>query len=186
LRFSDRAERVAGSMRRRPAALVSRPFDVQIQAVAPSIANPSEGPPRSATFTATPSASPAAEIATDCEIVPIPFDPNFFDLNGAWAGDDDGIYYIRQLESVVWWNGMSARAGPALELGRYWNNVGRGEINGLDIEVEWADLPRGLTTGNGTLNLRIEGDATGNLHIVKVGQSGSGFTNTVWTPCSPG
>jgi hypothetical protein len=165
---------------------VSRPFDVQVQTLAPSIANPiatpSEGPPRSATVTA----SPSAEIATNCKIVPIPFDPTSVDLNGAWAGDDLGIYYIRQLDSIVWWNGMSGRAGPPLELGRYWNNVGRGEMNGLDIEVEWADLPRGQTIGNGTLSLRIEGDATGNLRIVKVGESGWGYSNNIWTPCSPG
>ena len=59
-------------------------------------------------------------------------------------------------------------------------------MNGLDIEVEWADLPRGQTIGNGTLSLRIEGDATGNLRIVKVGESGWGFSNNIWTPCSPG
>ena len=145
------------------------------QAAVPSVSH---------TVAASPSSS--AAVAASCEQAPKPFDANHVDLTGAWAGDDDGIYYLRQLGSVVWWNGMSGRAGSPSGLGRDFNNVGRGQIKGLKIDVEWADVPRGEILGNGTLSLSIEDDGTGNIKIVQVSQTGTGFGNNVWTPCTPG
>jgi len=132
------------------------------------------------------SPSPAAEVAARCDKAPKPFNAPKLDLTGAWAGDDDGIYYLRQVGSVVWWNGMSERAGSASRLGRDWNNVGRGEIKAMKIEVEWADVPRGQILGNGTLSLTIKDDGTGNVEIVKDSETGTGFGNNTWTPCTPG
>jgi hypothetical protein len=132
------------------------------------------------------SASPAAAAAAPCEPVAKPFDPKKIDLTGTWAGDDGGIYYLRQLKSVLWWNGMSERDGRPLRLGRDWNNVARGEIKGLVIDVVWADVPRGDVLGSGTMNLKIEGNAAGNIRIAKVSETGSGFGNRVLTPCKPG
>jgi hypothetical protein len=140
----------------------------------------------SVSHAAAASPSPSAAVAASCEKAPKPFDANHVDLTGAWAGDDDGIYYLRQLGSVVWWNGMSGRAGNPAGLGRDFNNVGRGQIKALKIEVEWADVPRGGILGNGTLSLSIEDDGTGNIKIVQVSQTGTGFGNNVWTPCTPG
>ena len=109
------------------------------------------------------------------------------DLNGAWAGDDDGIYYVRQRGNVIWWNGMSDRDHPPVSLGRDWNNVGRGEIQkDLSIAIDWADVPRGSIDGYGTMNLKIGPDSAGNLQITKVSETGTGFGNTVWTRCTPG
>jgi len=126
-------------------------------------------------------------VAVTCEPAPTPFKPTGFDLTGAWAGDDGGIYYLRQLGSVLWWNGMSDRDATPLDLGRGWNNVGRGVITGLQIDVEWSDVPRAESAGNGTLILNIEDDGTGNIQIVKVSEEGEngGFGNNVWTPCRP-
>ena len=47
-------------------------------------------------------------------------------------------------------------------------------------------MPRGGILGDGTLNLKIEDDGTGNLRIVKVSETGGGFGNSSWTPCKPG
>jgi hypothetical protein len=127
---------------------------------------------------------PPELLAVVCASVPKPFSASNINLTGAWAGDDNGVYYLRQLGSVLWWNGMSERDGSPLNLGRVWNNVGRGEINGLQIDVEWADVPRSQDTGQGTLKLNIQDDGTGNIQIVTVDQTG-GFGNHVWTPCSP-
>jgi hypothetical protein len=113
-----------------------------------------------------------------------PFDPTAMDLTGAWAGDDGGIYYLRQLGSVLWWNGMSTREGNPFDLGREWNNVGRGVINGLEIDVEWSDVPRSESAGYGTLHLSIQDDGTGNIQIVKRPAEEDNFGNFVWTPCS--
>jgi hypothetical protein len=132
-------------------------------------------------------ASATAAVGAPCEATVIAFDPKKVDLTGTWAGDDDGIYYLRQRGQILWWNGMSSRAGPATELGRDWNNVGRGEIkNDLTVQADWADVPRGEIMGYGTLTLKIDADASGNIQIRKIGETGKGFGNTRWTPCSPG
>jgi hypothetical protein len=119
-----------------------------------------------------------------CEPAPIAFDPTDFDLTGAWAGDDGGIYYFVQLGSVVWWNGMSGRDRRPVELGRDWNNVARGVINGLRIDAEGSDVPRGGANNSGTLVLNVQDDGTGNIEIVGVGGDWE-FGNSVWTPCRP-
>ncbi|MEP7040882.1 MAG: hypothetical protein ABI864_04825 [Chloroflexota bacterium] len=84
---------------------------------------------------------------------------------------------------------MSGRDLSPLDLGREWNNVGRGVITGgvitgLEIDVEWSDVPRGGDLNNGTLLLNIQDDGNGNVQIVKVGGD-EGFGNSVWTPCAP-
>jgi hypothetical protein len=138
--------------------------------------------------------APSAPVATAspiaggvCTPTPIKFDPKAIDLNGSWAGDDGGIYYVRQIGNVVWWNGMSSREDPPEHLGRDWNNVGRGEIgDDLVIVSEWADVPRGGIDGGGTVNFKIGADAAGDLRITKVAETGSGRGDTLWTRCTPG
>lgn len=148
-------------------------------------------------ITASPSASPQASatneqasqppelLAVVCEPAPTPFKPTGFDLTGVWAGDDGGIYYLRQLGSVLWWNGMSGRDRSPLDLGRDWTNVARGVINGLQIDVETSDVPRGGVLDNSTLVLKIQDDGAGNIQIVKTREVVGGFGNNVWTPCRP-
>ena len=94
-----------------------------------------------------------------------------------------GYYYLRQLDDVVWWNGMSDRDGTPSDLGRGWNNVARGEIaRDLTISVEWADVPRGDIDGGGTLELTIGPDESGDLQIVKTSETGTGFGNPYLGP----
>ena len=132
-------------------------------------------------------ASPSPVIGGVCISTPIKFDPKVIDLTGAWSGDDGGIYYVRQVGDVVWWNGMSSRAAPPVALGRDWNNVGRGEIGkDLTIVSDWVDVPRGGIDGSGTVTFKIGADSSGNLQITKVSETGSGRGDTVWTRCAPG
>jgi hypothetical protein len=146
-------------------------------------ASPSASVPASAS---TESASQPPELlAVVCEPAPTPFKSTGFDLTGAWAGDDGGIYYLRQLGSVVWWNGMAGRDRSPLDLGRDWNNVARGVIDGLRIDVETSDVPRGGTPFNSTLVLNIQDDGAGNIEIVKTREVEGGFGNSIWTPCRP-
>ena len=121
-----------------------------------------------------------------CERKAIPFDAENIQLQGPWQGADGGIYYLRQLDNVVWWNGMSGRQGPPSELGRGWNNVARGEIRDLMIFVEWADVPRGGILDGGTLEVTIEPDNSGNLQLRKTRELTGDFGNGVWTPCTLG
>jgi hypothetical protein len=140
----------------------------------------------SASPTLAPSPSPSSSVAAACDKAPKAFNPNHVELTGAWAGDDGGIYYLRQVGTIVWWNGLSGRDGRPSDLGRDWNNVGRGEVDGLTVNVEWADVPRGGILGDGTLKLTIEDDGTGNVRLVKTSETGGGFGNSLWTPCEPG
>jgi hypothetical protein len=166
-------------------AACGTPASSATSAVSPSgAAAESTTPAPSATPSPTP--SPTPQVAARCDKVAKPFDAKKVDLTGRWAGDDLGIYYLRQVGSVLWWNGMSGRDGPPASLGREWNNVARGEISGLTVDAEWADVPRGEILGSGTLNLKVEDDGTGNIRIVKVSETGTGFGNSIWTPCAPG
>ena len=135
--------------------------------------------------TTEPTSRPPDVLAVGCTPAPKPFDPGDIDLTGAWAVDDGGIYYLRQVGSVLWCIGMSQRNGSPLEIGRDWNNVARGVIDGLQIDVEGSDVPRGGPLGNGRLVLNIQDDGTGNIQIVKVVDDwDTGFGGNIWTPCS--
>ena len=70
---------------------------------------PTSAAAKSAAASTAPSATTA--VAAPCEKRVLKFDPAKIDLTGAWLGDDEGIYYIRQLDKVVWWSGMSGQAG---------------------------------------------------------------------------
>ena len=143
-------------------------------------------PTQSAATPSVATASPAPAVAAICTPTPIKFDPKVIDLTGAWAGDDGGIYYVRQRGSVVWWNGMSSRDGPPATLGRDWNNVGRGEIKNLTIIADWVDVPRGGIDGYGAVDFKIGADSAGNLQLTKTRDVGTGRGDTLWTRCQPG
>jgi hypothetical protein len=143
-------------------------------------------PTSSAATASAPAASQAAAVAATCTPTPLKFDPKVIDLTGAWAGDDGGIYYVRQRGSVVWWNGMSSRSGPPAELGRDWNNVGRGEIKDLTIVADWVDVPRGGIDGYGEVDFKIGADSAGNIELTKTRDEGAGRGDTKWTRCQPG
>src|SRR6476619_4108632 len=44
------------------------------------------------------------------------------DLTGTWAGDDQGVYYLRQLGDQIWWLGMSGLGQPLVDRGTDWTN----------------------------------------------------------------
>ena len=134
---------------------------------------------------ATPTPTPA--VGGVCTPAPLKFDPKTIDLTGAWAGDDGGIVYVRQRDNVMWWNSMSSRDEPPANLGREWNNVGRGEIKSdLTIAADWVDVPRGGIDGYGTVNFKIGPDSSGNIQITKTSETGTGRGDVVWTRCTPG
>jgi hypothetical protein len=154
---------------------------------APAAPSSGAAPASSSAGPSVRAASPTPEIGAPCDAKSVKFDAKKLDLTGPWAGDDGGIYYLRQVGKVVWWNGMSDRSARPAALGLGWNNVGRGEIkDDLTVAVQWADVPRGQILGDGTLTLKIEADGGGNIQIRKTDETGTGFGNNVWTPCSPG
>ena len=176
-------------MRARPApSILVLAFALVGCSGAAATAAPSQPTTTVAPITAAPSTpKPTTAIGAPCEPNPRTFDATRFNLTGAWAGDDDGIYYLRQVDKVLWWNGMANRSGDPSILGRDWNNVGRGEVkDDLTIAMEWADVPRGGILGGGTMTLKIEADSKGNIQLRKVAEATGEFGNNLWTLCFPG
>jgi hypothetical protein len=185
-------------------AAASVPIVVLVLVVAVGVLGKSSGPPPSASRSVAAESSPATPASSSAESAPTPsptpivggictpspikFDPKAaIDLTGAWAGDDGGIYYVRQRGTVIWWNGMSSRDAPPASLGLAWNNVGRGEIKGdLTITSDWVDVPRGGIGGYGTVDFKIGPDSAGNVQITKTSETGTGRGDAVWTRCTPG
>lgn len=144
-------------------------------------------PVAATTQSPTPTPVPSVAVAAPCTARPLKFDPKNVILTGAWHGSDDGIYYLRQIGTALWWSGMSGQAGPPAKLGREWNNVAMGQIkDDLTIALNWADVPRGQILGGGTLVWKIQDDGTGNVKLTKISETGSGFGGEVFTPCRPG
>jgi len=149
-------------------------------------ATPATAPPTAASPSVAAVAAPSAPPAADCTPTAVKFDTAATQhLTGLYAADDGGIYYLRQRGNIIWWSGMSDRAGPADELGRTWNNVGRGELGpDMVIHADWVDVPRGQIQGYGTVDFKVGADASGNLHIIKTTETGTGRGDNIWTPCT--
>ncbi|MDD1760753.1 MAG: hypothetical protein LUQ59_00825 [Methanothrix sp.] len=96
--------------------------------------------------------------------------PSVLDLTGVWNCDDGGIYYVRQLGTIVWWFGENDPNYPG------WSNVMRGSISGSTINADWTDVPKGSVMQYGNLVLQIKS----NNRLVAVSKTG-GFSGSVWT-----
>jgi len=93
------------------------------------------------------------------------------DLTGTWVGDDGGRYYLRQINSDLYWYGEQKVSAPG------WANVFIGRVNGSRIEGRWADVPKGRTANAGRLHLEVR--QRGNT-LVAVEKTG-GFGGSNWT-----
>jgi hypothetical protein len=91
---------------------------------------------------------------------PTPCGPQFPNLTGVWASNG-GIYFLRQTGETLWWAGLSADQGlalfqPEFQLGLDSTNVFQGSVQGDTITGEMVDVPRGTTSGAGTLGLQVD------------------------------
>ena len=68
-------------------------------------------------------------------------------LTGAWAANDAGTYYVRQIGNTVWWLGLSVDQGLTFA------NVFHGTLQGNQVSGSWADVPLGQTTGLGQITV---------------------------------
>jgi len=98
------------------------------------------------------------------------------DLSGTWDVGF-GVYYMRQIGTDVWWVGLSHDAGdPNANLGLVFTNVFHGSRNGDTITGTWIDVPRGTTSGSGTLTLVRTAGVTFHLQA----QTGDFTGGTFW------
>jgi len=92
-----------------------------------------------------------------------------FDLSPLYVGDDGGAYYVtRRGQDVVFLGEHPGQADYA--------NVFRGTLQGTRFEGSWWDIPKGGSTGSGTLLISAE-QAGRRLSVIS--QSG-GFPVTSW------
>jgi hypothetical protein len=108
------------------------------------------------------------------------------DLNGAWSGDDAGVYYIRQIGNVIWWMGMSGLGEPLARRGQDWTNVYLGELSGLTITGNYADVPYGETLLDGPVTMQLTKTADAGISLVRVtADTDTEFGGKVLRPCTP-
>ena len=93
-------------------------------------------------------------------------------LTGIWVANDGGAYFLRQVGDALWWAGLSS---GLMHPGLQFCNVFHGSVTDSAVTGEWSDVPRGATSGRGTLTLRPAGDN----QLLRVGGSG-GFGGSVW------
>lgn len=94
------------------------------------------------------------------------------DLTGTWTCDDEGTYWLRQVENTVWWMGKSKEEGQ-------WCNLFKGTLTDKgggtwELKGEWADLPTGEARNNGMMTLTITADE------MKATEKTGGFGGSNW------
>jgi hypothetical protein len=75
-------------------------------------------------------------------------------LTGIWVANDGGAYFLRQIGDALWWAGLSS---GLMHPGLQFCNVFHGTVTDSAVTGEWSDVPRGATSGRGTLTLRPAG-----------------------------
>jgi len=105
--------------------------------------------------------------------------PVTVNLSGTWTANDGGTYWVRQIGSCLWWTGFS---GPVntVTMGRTFANAFLGTVTSKFVSGSWADVPRGGTTGSGTLILGFSVSGTSG-RLYKISGTGSAFGGSVWT-----
>jgi hypothetical protein len=93
-------------------------------------------------------------------------------LTGTWMANDGGMYFLRQIADTLWWLGLS---GGLLHPGLQFCNVFHGSVTGSAVTGEWSDVPRGATSGRGTLTIRPAGED----QLLLVAESG-GYGASIW------
>jgi hypothetical protein len=106
------------------------------------------------------------------------------ELTGAWAGNDTGTYYIRQIGDCVWWFGTEVRDITGATSQRGFANVASGRIVGSQVDVEWVDVPLGDTVNGGGLTFMYDPER-GMLTLVEQRGGELPFGGTVLTRIDP-
>ena len=109
------------------------------------------------------------------------------DLTGTWAGDDDGVYFIRQIGDQIWWLGMSGLGQSVAERGSDWTNVYKGQLAGETVTGRYADVPQGQVLLDGPVVMVLTKTAGGGISLVRsTPDSETEFGGKVFTPCKLG
>jgi hypothetical protein len=86
-------------------------------------------------------------------------------LTGTWRGSEGGLYFLRQLDGLLWWAGV----------GGNFANVFCGQIEDGRVVGLWCDVPLGETDNSGSLQLVVTNDR----ELVRDDVTGD-FTAALW------
>ncbi|RQW78688.1 MAG: hypothetical protein EHM14_11220 [Methanothrix sp.] len=103
----------------------------------------------------------------------IPLNALGANLTGVWGSDDNGTYYIRQIDNQIVW---FAERSPA---NQYWANVAYGTISGDTITLTWADVPKGNSLNNGVLVLKYD-DTPGRESLYAIDKNPVSYGGSTW------
>jgi len=129
------------------------------------------------------------EVRVTCDLKVSPLDAKRrpISVTGTWSANDGGTYWIHQIGSCVWWTGFSGPLDTAI-MGKSFSNVLVGSITSssglLRLFGYWADVPRGVASGTGTLRLQIKQDSVGKPRSLTRVTATGGFRATVWKKIS--
>lgn len=88
------------------------------------------------------------------------------DLSGTWSGNDGGRYYLKQIDSCVWWSGLSAFEGQSL--GEEWIMAFRGRLDDEGVIVgDFVDV-KGTNPGSGTMSIRVQAEQRDGRVVVEL------------------
>ena len=115
------------------------------------------------------------------------------DLSGTWSGNDTGLYYIKQVDSCIWWSGVSNFTEQGQYPGQEWIMTFRGTMNSDGvINGDFVDV-KSTNPGTGTMTIeaRIE-QVEGVGSVVNLYRTGRPGTRSVspsgpasWSPRRP-
>lgn len=146
-------------------------------------------PPTASTVLPALTAAPTTAIALySCPRRTLTWDgASAIDLTGTWAGDDQGVYYVRQLGDQVWWLGMSGVGRSVVDRGSDWTNVYFGKLSGNTVTGTYADVPGGKIQDNGPVVMKLTPTSDGGIKLVRTDPLlATGFGGTLLTPCKIG
>jgi len=160
------------------------PFLIGIVAVAVAACS------AAATPSANPTANPTAQAVAmfTCPSRTLAWDgTSAIDLTGTWAGDDQGVYYLRQLGDQVWWLGMSGLGQPLVARGTDWTNVYVGTLSGDTVTGTYADVPQGKILDKGPVVMKLTPTSDGGISLVRTDPVlATGFGGKMFSPCRLG
>lgn len=106
------------------------------------------------------------------------------DLTGEWSGNDGGLYYIKQIDSCVWWSGLSNFVDQGQYPGQEWIMAFNGSINADGvINGDFVDV-KSTNPGSGTMTIearvdQVEGQGSV-VNLYRTGSTGHEVGVTFW------
>jgi hypothetical protein len=115
------------------------------------------------------SATPSGSSVSTAGCTPVELrgpDGRQIDLSGTWSGNDGGRYYIKQIDSCVWWSALSNF--PSQSLGDEWIMAFRGTL-GADGRIvgDFVDV-KGTNPGSGTMTIRVQAEERSGQVVVEL------------------